>query len=70
MQHEREGWRSFYFRIRQKLDKDVNFRDIAERYELAGGALLNVARYAAIRAIKTARPHNTKMTVLPGSAEN
>jgi ATP-dependent 26S proteasome regulatory subunit len=38
-----------------KLAPDVNFGEIAERYELAGGALLNVARYAAIRAVRNHR---------------
>lgn len=49
-----------------KLDKDVNFREIAERYELAGGALLNVARYAAIRAVKNQRNLITQDDLLAG----
>jgi len=39
----------------ERLGSDVNFAKLAERYELAGGALLNVARYAAIRAVRHRR---------------
>ncbi|TXI95113.1 MAG: ATP-binding protein [Burkholderiaceae bacterium] len=58
-------WRGLFAHT-QKLDKDVNFRDIAERYELAGGALLNVARYAAIRAVKNQRDLITQDDLLAG----
>ncbi|PRC93455.1 ATP-binding protein [Solimicrobium silvestre] len=49
-----------------KLDKDVNFHEIAERYELAGGALLNVARYAAIRAVRNQRDVINQEDLLAG----
>ena len=44
-------WRGLFANT-QKLDKDVNFETSPNATELAGGALLNVARYAAIRAVK------------------
>ena len=37
------------------LDADVDLRALAEQYELSGGALTNVARYAAIRAVRMNR---------------
>ncbi len=58
-------WRGLFANT-NKLDQDVNFREIAERYELAGGALLNVARYAAIRAVKSNRDVITQDDLLAG----
>jgi len=49
-----------------KLDSDVDFRQIAERYELAGGSLLNVARYAAIRAVRKRRDVINQEDLLAG----
>ncbi|GGC76633.1 ATP-binding protein [Undibacterium terreum] len=47
-------WRGL-FSNPERIAGDVDFQKIAEKYELAGGALLNVARYAAIRALKNGR---------------
>lgn len=38
-----------------QLAADVNLEELAEKYELAGGALTNVVRYAAIRAMRMKR---------------
>lgn len=35
-----------------KLDKDVNLTQLAGRYEIAGGSIMNVIRYASLMAIK------------------
>lgn len=45
---------------------NIDFAEIAERYELAGGALLNVARYAAIRAVRYERQLITQDDLLAG----
>lgn len=37
------------------LEADVDLPELAEKYELSGGALTNVARYAAIRAVRMKR---------------
>jgi hypothetical protein len=37
------------------LGPDVKFEDLAEEYELAGGSLTNVSRYAALRALRAGR---------------
>ncbi len=37
------------------LAEDVNLQQLAEKYELSGGSLTNVARYAAIRATRQQR---------------
>ena len=39
----------------RNLDPDVDLREIAETYELAGGAIINVVRYAAINALRLKR---------------
>ena len=43
------------FAQKDNLGTDVDFAALAEKYELSGGALLNVARYAAIRAVRLGR---------------
>lgn len=35
----------------RKLEPDINLHEIAEKYELSGGAILNAVRYASLRAI-------------------
>ncbi len=34
-----------------KIDRTIDFHEIAEKYELSGGAIMNVIRYASLRAI-------------------
>jgi hypothetical protein len=43
------------FSDRRVLGADVDLEQLAEKHELAGGALTNVARYAAIRAVRMKR---------------
>ncbi|MBC3917270.1 ATP-binding protein [Undibacterium sp. CY18W] len=47
-------WRGLFSQA-DSLGPDVDFKRLAEKYELSGGALLNVARYAAIRAVRMQR---------------
>jgi hypothetical protein len=49
-----------------RLGPDVDLRRIAEKYELAGGALLNVAQYAVIRAVKHQRHHIVQGDLITG----
>ncbi len=49
-----------------RLGNDVNFARLAESYELAGGALLNVARYAAIRAVRHGRKQIMREDLVAG----
>jgi hypothetical protein len=58
-------WRGLFGDPR-RLGGDVDFRRIAERYELAGGALLNVAQYAAIRAVKHGRGYLVQGDLIAG----
>ncbi|MBY0572280.1 MAG: ATP-binding protein [Undibacterium sp.] len=51
------------------LDADVKLSQLAERYELAGGALLNVARYAAIRAVRHERTQINQEDLIAGIAK-
>jgi len=34
------------------LDDDINLQTIADKYELAGGAIINIIRYALLKAVK------------------
>ncbi|MBC7913654.1 MAG: ATP-binding protein [Pyrinomonadaceae bacterium] len=40
------------FSEKTKFEKDVNMDDIAKKYELAGGAIINVVRYCTLKALK------------------
>lgn len=40
------------FSEKTSLDKEIDLRDIAERYELSGGSITNVVRYATLKAVK------------------
>ncbi len=64
-EQRRRLWQSL-FRQPERLGDDVDFRRIAERYELAGGALLNVAQYAAIRAVKNERTYIVQDDLITG----
>ena len=44
------GW-SEAFPARARLREDVDLGRIAERYELSGGTIMNVVRYASLRAV-------------------
>jgi ATP-dependent 26S proteasome regulatory subunit len=58
-------WRGL-FRDAARLGPDVDLAALAERYELAGGAMTNVARYAAISATRQGRSHVTQAELLQG----
>ncbi len=67
VEQRRRLWQGL-FRQPERLGGDVDFRRIAEKYELAGGALLNVAQYAAIRAVKHARNYIVQDDLITGIA--
>ncbi len=48
------------------LDADVDLQFLAQKYELAGGSLTNVARYAAIRATRMNRQRIMQSDLLLG----
>jgi len=45
-------WRDTFASPGFKLAHDVRFEQLAEKYEMAGGAIINVLRYAALRAVQ------------------
>jgi len=45
-------WRDSFESDGFRLAKDVDFAALAERYELAGGAIINVLRYAGLMAVE------------------
>jgi len=49
--------------------EDVDLDSIAEQFELSGGAIINVMRYAAIKALQDSRPAVTQQYLLDGIAK-
>lgn len=45
-------WEAAFRGGKLALARDINFAKIAESYELAGGAIINVLRFAALRAVQ------------------
>lgn len=58
-------WRGLYPDA-SMLGEDVDLAVLAQKYELAGGSLTNVARFAAIRATRMNRQHITQSDLLLG----
>lgn len=52
-----------------RLGPDVDFDELAENYELAGGSLTNVARFAALRAVRENRQQVEQQDLLRGIAK-
>lgn len=50
----------------ERLDADVRLDELAEEHELAGGSLTNVARWAALRAIRQSRETIRQADLLDG----
>jgi ATP-dependent 26S proteasome regulatory subunit len=44
------------FPEKMSLEERVSLKDIASKYEMSGGAIMNVARYAALAALKRENP--------------
>jgi ATP-dependent 26S proteasome regulatory subunit len=40
------------FSSQSRLDEDVDLQNIAEEYEVAGGAIINVSRFASLMALR------------------
>lgn len=49
--HRKKLW-EHAFSAHTVLDQDVNLEEIAEKYEMAGGAIINVSRYSSLMALK------------------
>jgi len=47
-------WRGI-IRQSERIDEDVDLAGIAERYEVSGGAICNIVRFAAINAMRSGR---------------
>ncbi|MBC3875287.1 ATP-binding protein [Undibacterium flavidum] len=58
-------WRGMFMQS-ERIGPDVDFQSISETYELSGGALLNVARYAAIRAVRNQREYLSQEDLIAG----
>ena len=40
------------FSVKSELDEKINFREISSSYELSGGSIMNVVRYATLMSLK------------------
>jgi hypothetical protein len=49
-----------------KLDPEINLWEVAEKYDLAGGAIINVLRYCALSAIKRGETLVNKHELIQG----
>lgn len=58
-------WRGIT-RCNCELDQDVRLEELADRFELAGGAIVNVVRYAAIKALQSRTPRLRRADLLRG----
>jgi len=54
------------FSDKSTLGHDVDLQDIAEKYELAGGAIINITRYASLMALKRKSREIQKADILSG----
>jgi ATP-dependent 26S proteasome regulatory subunit len=54
------------FRDPARLGDDVDLRVLAETYELAGGAMTNVVRHAAISATRAGRTRVSQAELVQG----
>jgi hypothetical protein len=50
----------------ERLDADVRIAELAEKFELTGGALTNVARYGALRALRKNRDKISQQDLIEG----
>jgi SpoVK/Ycf46/Vps4 family AAA+-type ATPase len=51
---------------RCQLSHDIGLEELAEKYELSGGAIINVVRYGAIRALQENRGSVSHADLLKG----
>lgn len=58
-------WRQS-FSPKAQPDDDIDLAQIARDYDLAGGAIMNVVRFASLRALEQGATHITRETLLEG----
>jgi hypothetical protein len=54
---------------KSRLAEDVRLEELAEGYELSGGAITNVVRYGAIKALQKSKPVITQADLIKGIAK-
>jgi len=63
---ERERLWSQSFSKQTELDKDVDLREIAEKYKLTGGSIVNVIRFASLMAVSRGTNKIGKTDIVKG----
>ena len=58
-----------YFKGKCPLDSNADLRALADKYELSGGAIANIVRYGAIRALHSQRNAITHEDLIKGVAK-
>ena len=64
-EHRLRLWRNI-LNGRCRLSEDISLEEIAHKYELSGGAIINVVRYAVIRTLQKNRPAVSARDLLKG----
>lgn len=64
-EHRKKLWQSA-FSSKCTLEPDIDLNDIARKYEMAGGAIINVLRYCSLLALKRGSNMILKKDILKG----
>ncbi|HEX7645097.1 MAG TPA: ATP-binding protein [Burkholderiaceae bacterium] len=67
-EHRLRLWQG-YFKGKCPLDPDARLEVLAEKYELSGGAIANIVRYGAIRALQSQRSAISQEDLIKGVAK-
>jgi ATP-dependent 26S proteasome regulatory subunit len=54
------------FSSQSTLEPGLNIDDIAQKYEMAGGAIINVSRYSSMKALKRGSNEIFKKDIIEG----
>lgn len=63
---ERESLWKNSFSAKSELEKDISLKDLAEKYELSGGSIVNVVRFASLAALKNETNRIRKEWIMTG----
>ena len=63
---QREKLWSQAFSSKSTFDKNIHLEEIADKYEIAGGSIINVIRYCSLKALKRKDHNIQKMDIING----
>jgi hypothetical protein len=59
-------WKNVFNTKEKRVNSDVNLNEIAEKYEISGGAIINILRYGALKALQNNKKLISKEHLLKG----